>query len=65
MNKFCKNIIKSILLGGLVTFLFLFPLAWSDNDNDGILLFLGIAIISTMIFCTYIIIDVIKENSLK
>ncbi len=65
MNNFYKNIIKSILLGGLVTFLFLFPLSWTDNANDGILLFLGIAIISTMIFCTYTIIDVIKENSLK
>lgn len=62
MAKFFKNIIKSVLLGILVIFLFLFPLAWSQNGELLQVIIIGVAIISTIIFCTFYLIDIINNK---
>lgn len=62
MAKFLKNIIKSVLLGILVIFLFLFPLAWSQNGELLQVIIIGVAIISTIIFCTFYLIDIINNK---
>lgn len=58
-----KKIIKSILFAILIVFVFLFILAKSGVTDFGILVVLSIAIISTIIFCTYTIIETIEKNS--
>ena len=47
----------------LIVFVFLFILAKSRITDFGILVVLSIAIISTIIFCTYTIIETIEKNS--
>ncbi|MDY4251705.1 hypothetical protein [Clostridium sp.] len=58
-----KKIIKSILFAILIVFVFLFILAKYRITDFGILVVLSIAIISTIIFCTYTIIETIEKNS--
>ena len=58
-----KKIIKSILFAILIVFVFLFILAKSGVTDFGVLVVLSIAIISTIIFCTYTIIETIGKNS--
>lgn len=55
------NIIKSLLLGILVFFAFFFVLANIFNGSSAEMAILGISIISTIIFCTYTIMDTIKK----
>ena len=63
MKYILKDIMKSILFALLIVFVFLFIFARSGVTEFGIFVILTIAIISTIIFCTYSIIDAIKENS--
>lgn len=63
MNKTYKNIIKSILLGILIIwgFLFVFIEIFGFNGDDAGLAVIGLAIVSTTIYCTYTLIDTIKD----
>lgn len=63
MKYIFKKIIKSILFAILIVFVFLFILAKSRITDFGVLVVLSIAIISTIIFCTYTIIETIEKNS--
>ena len=63
MNKIYKNLIKSFLFGIVIIwgFLFMFIELFRFNGKDAILAIIGLSIISTIIYCTYTIIDTIKE----
>lgn len=63
MNKIYKNLIKSFLLGIIIIwgFLFVFIELFRFNGKDVALVIIGLSIISTIIYCTYTIIDTIKE----
>lgn len=63
MNKIYKNLIKSFLFGIVINFGFLFVFfnIMRFNGHDGAMITIGISIISTIIYCTYTIIDTIKE----
>lgn len=61
MNKTYKNLIKSLLFGILVFFGFLYTLGFIFNGDDAGIAVVGISIISTVVFCTYTIIDTIKK----
>lgn len=63
MNKIYKNLIKSFLLGIVIIWglLFMFIELFRFNGKDSIFLIIGISIVSTIIYCTYTIIDTIKE----
>ena len=62
MNKTYKNLIKSLLFGILVFFGFVYLLGAIFNGDDAGIGILGISIISTVVFCTYTIIDTIKNH---
>lgn len=62
MNKIYKNLIKSLLFGILVFFGFGYILGAIFNGDAAGIAILGISIISTIVFCTYTIIDTIKNN---
>lgn len=62
------QVIQSIILGTVVTFGSLFVLTLGGEDKDALAIFGTIIITSTIIFCTYRIIDEIqklKEEVLK
>lgn len=61
MNKILINLIKSLLLGILVLFGFFCALASILNGKDAGIVIVGISTITTIIFCTYTIIDAIKK----
>lgn len=63
MNKTYKNIIKSFLLGILIIwgFLLVFIELFRLNGDDAALAVIGLSIICTVLYCTYTIIDTIKE----
>lgn len=63
MNKIYKNLIKSFLLGIVILygFIFVFYEIFRFNGDDASIAVIGLAIISTIIYSTYIIIDSIKE----
>ena len=63
MNKIYKNLIKSFLFGIVIIwgFLFMFIELFRFNGKDVALVIIGLSIISTIIYCTYTIIDTIKE----
>lgn len=63
MHKIYKNIIKSFLFGAAIIwgFLFVFIELFRFNGKDAVLAIIGLSIISTIIYCTYTIIDTIKE----
>ena len=56
-----KDIIKSILLGIIVCFIFTFVLGPIFNGYEGYIMIMGIAIISTIFYCTSLIIK--KKNN--
>lgn len=62
MNKTYKNLIKSLLFGILVFFGFGYTLGAIFNGDDAGIAILGISIISTVVYCTYTIIDTIKNH---
>lgn len=62
MNKTYKNLIKSLLFGILVFFGFEYLLGAIFNGDASGMAILGISIISTVVFCTYTIIDTIKNH---
>lgn len=61
MNKILINLIKSLLLGILVSIGFFCTLGSILKGKDAGIIILGISTISTIIFCTYTIIDEIKK----
>ena len=63
MNKIYKNLIKSFLFGIVIIwgFLFIFIELFKVYGKDATLAIIGLSIISTIIYCTYTIIDTIKE----
>lgn len=61
MNKIYKNLIKSFLFGMLIFFGFGYTLGIIFNGDFAGVAIVGISIISTIVFCTYMIIDTIKE----
>lgn len=63
MNKICKNLIKSFLLGIVILygFLFVFFEIFGFNGDEAPITVIGLAIVSTIIYCTYMIIESIKE----
>lgn len=63
MGRIEKNIIKSFLYGIVVFFVFAGILGSIFNGDFGELAVVGISVISTMVFCTYTIVDTIKEYS--
>ena len=65
MNKFFKNIPKSLLLGILTFFGFFYTLGYIVNGSFGVIISTGIFIIIVMLFCTFTIIDTIKEYCMK
>lgn len=67
MNKIYKNLIKAFLFGIVIIwgFLFMFIEVFRFNGEDAVLAIIGLSIISTIIYCTYTIIDTIKEYCRK
>lgn len=65
MNKIYKNLIKSFLLGILIFFGSFFAMGFVFNGEGAGIAIVGISTISTIIYCTYIIIDTIKEHCSK
>lgn len=63
MGRIEKNIIKSFLYGIVVFFVFAGIFGSIFNGDLGGLAIVGISVISTMVFCTYTIVDTIKEYS--
>lgn len=61
MNKIYKNLLKSFLFGMLVFFGFGCTLGVIFNGNSAGIAIVAISIISTIVFCTYTIVDTIKE----
>lgn len=61
MNKIYKYLLKSFLWGMLVFFGFFYTLGTIFNGNFAGETIIGISIISTIVFCTYTIVDAIKE----
>lgn len=61
MNKIFKNIIKSLLFGILTFFGFFYTLGYIFNGSFGVIISTGISIIIIILFCTFTIIDTIKE----
>ncbi|MDK0785853.1 hypothetical protein [Clostridium perfringens] len=57
-----KMIFKSIGLAIVIIFAFLFVLGNILNGKDAPIVIIELAIISTIIFCTYIIIDKIDSS---
>ena len=57
-----KMIFKSIGLAIVIIFAFLFVLGNILNGKDAPIVIIALAIISTIIFCTYIIIDKMDKN---
>lgn len=61
--KFYKNLIKSFLFGILIVSGFIYvslEIMNISGEYAGVTI-IGLAIISTMLYCTYKIIDIIKE----
>lgn len=56
-----KRGIVSVVLGILITWIFLFLLALILNGDEVINIISTITIVSTMIFCTYTIVDEIRK----
>lgn len=65
MSKIIKNLIKSLIFGVLIFFGFFYTLGFIFNPAFGAIITIGISIIVTILFCTYTIIDTIKEYSGK
>ena len=61
MVKFFYNITKSILIGIAIMVISFFTMGFIFNDPNESTIIIGIAIISTILYCTYTIIDTIKE----
>lgn len=57
-----KMIFKSIGLAIVIIFAFLFVLGSILNVKDAAIMVVGLATISTIIFCTYTVIDKIDKN---
>lgn len=55
-------IFKSIVLAIVIMFAFLFVLGNILNGKDAGIMIIGLSVMSTIIFCTYTIIDTIKKN---
>ena len=67
MMKFYKNLIKSVLFGILIVSGFIYVslgIINIEGEYAGVVI-MGLAIISTMLYCTYKIIDTIKEYCSK
>lgn len=58
-----NNLIKSLFLGIIICFAFTFSLGYILNTNEGFIMSIGIAIISTLIYCTNLIIDTINSKN--
>ncbi|MDU2121755.1 MAG: hypothetical protein E7E64_04405 [Clostridium celatum] len=67
MNRIYKNLIKSFLFGILIIWgvLFVFLEIMRFGGEYAGIAIIGLAIISTIIYCTYTIIDTIKEYCSK
>ena len=65
MIKILKNLIKSLIFGILIFLGFFYTLGTIFNAAFGAIMTTGISIIVTMLFCTYTIIDTIKEYCSK
>ncbi|MDV4150564.1 hypothetical protein R0131_06920 [Clostridium sp. AL.422] len=65
MSKILMNLIKSIIFGILIYLGFFYTLGTIFSAAFGAVMTTGISIIVTMLFCTYTIIDTIKEYSGK
>ena len=65
MENFYKNLVKSILYGVIIIVASLYLFSIIFNGEDAGIFIIGIAITSTIIFCTYTIIDTIKEHCRK
>ena len=61
MNRILKNIIKSIFFGILTFFGFFYTLGYMFNGTFGVVISTGVSTIIVIIFCTFTIIDTIKE----
>ena len=65
MDSIYKNLVKSILYGVVIIVVSLYLLSIVFNGEDAGIFIIGITITSTIIFCTYTIIDTIKEYCKK
>lgn len=65
MENFYKNLVKSILYGLIIIVASSYLFSIIFNGEDAEIFIIGIAITSTIIFCTYTIIDTIKEYCRK
>ena len=61
MKKAYKNFIKSLLFGILIVYGFFLVIGFIFRGNNVGVEIVAIPIISTIIYCTYTIIDTIKE----
>lgn len=61
MNKLYSNLIKSFLLAILIFFGIGYPLGLILNGDFAGMTIVAISILSTIVFCTYTIIDTIKK----
>lgn len=61
MNKFFKMFFKSLCLGIVVNFLFVYIFSLYINSGDIVGLINGFSIISVLFFCTFLIIDEIRK----
>ncbi|KHD35375.1 membrane protein [Clostridium acetobutylicum] len=57
-----KNIAKSVILGTVVSYIFLLVFSNFINSGDAVGAITCIAVISVQFFCTFIILDAVKSN---
>jgi len=61
MNKYIK-FFESIILGTIITFIFVSILSYIMNGEKVVEVIICITITSTIIFCTFLIIDEIRRK---
>jgi len=61
MNKYIK-FFESIILGTIITFIFVSILSYIMNGEKVVEVIICITITSTIIFCTFLIIDEIRKT---
>jgi len=61
MNKYIK-FFESIILGTIITFIFISILSYIMNGEKVVEVIICITITSTIIFCTFLIIDEIRKT---
>ncbi len=61
MNKYIK-FFESIILGTIITFIFVSILSYIMNGEKVVEVIICITITSTIIFCTFLIIDEIRRQ---